>query len=80
MTTPYEDLKTFAAKRCLDIYNDFDETEIIKQSKSIVLAWEAGRDLDAHNKAVELDGATRCLFCETGYVRPGYHCAVPMRK
>jgi hypothetical protein len=37
------DLKTFCTKACIDIYKDFDESEIGSQPKSIQEAWKDGK-------------------------------------
>jgi len=42
---PVEDLKAFAGKVCIDIFNDFDATEIVLQPTSIRRAWDIGREL-----------------------------------
>jgi len=41
-----EDLKSFAAARCVDVYNDFTFAEIDGQPKSIRQTWEIGRLLE----------------------------------
>ena len=41
---PIEDLKSFALARCIDIFEDYDESEIKGESLSIRSAWEVGRD------------------------------------
>lgn len=40
------DLKTQALKACLDIYNDYDEQELVYYSLSIHKAWCIGRELE----------------------------------
>jgi len=42
---PIEDLKAFAGSACIDIFNDFDENEITRYSRSIRQAWDIGRQL-----------------------------------
>lgn len=42
---PVEDLKAFAGKVCIDIFNDFDDTEISSQPTSIRRAWDIGKAL-----------------------------------
>lgn len=40
-----KDLKSFAAARCIDVYEDFTFREICDQPKSIQQVWEIGRTL-----------------------------------
>ena len=40
-----DDLKSFAGKACVDIYNDFSEIEVRGMPQSLQKAWEIGRDL-----------------------------------
>jgi hypothetical protein len=37
--------RTPAEDACMDIFNDFDEAEVVGQARSIKYAWEAGRQL-----------------------------------
>lgn len=40
-----EEMKTIALKRCIDIYNDYEEDEVRRWApRSVQLAWETGRD------------------------------------
>lgn len=41
------DLKSFAAARCLDIFSAYDESEIGSESKSVQKAWDIGRQIQA---------------------------------
>jgi len=41
-----DDLKSFAAARCIDIFNDFDKTEIAKETTSVREAWDIGRQIE----------------------------------
>ena len=43
--TIIDDLKTFAAKFCIDIFNDFDEFEILSEPQSVQQAWKIGKEL-----------------------------------
>lgn len=45
-----EDLKAFAGKACLDIYNDFDSSELDGYSESIKSAWKIGEQI---SKAIQ---------------------------
>jgi hypothetical protein len=47
-----EDLKVFAGARCLDIFDDFDESEIGKQPGSVREAWKVGRAISESGKRV----------------------------
>ena len=40
-----EDLKSFAGKACIDIFNDFDYEEVKSMPPSIIEAWNIGRAL-----------------------------------
>lgn len=42
-----EDLKTFAASACIDVYKDFTEDTIKEQPRGVRRAWDLGRDLVA---------------------------------
>jgi hypothetical protein len=44
------DLKVFAAARCLDIFDDFDESEIGTQTASMREAWKVGRAISESGK------------------------------
>lgn len=38
-------LKAMAMEACIDVYNDYDESEIYKLSASVQLAWMTGKSL-----------------------------------
>jgi len=40
-----DDLKSFAGKACIDIFTDFSEKEIMRETTSVRLAWDIGRKL-----------------------------------
>lgn len=45
-----EDLKVFAGARCLDIFDDFAESEIGNQPASVREAWRVGRAISESGK------------------------------
>jgi len=49
MMNRIDDLKSFAAKACLDIYHDYTYLEVAKLPPSVQNAWRAGGDID-HKK------------------------------